>query len=700
MYRFRLLLPTLCLLVVAGCGERASTETAVAGQAKPSVVAGGTPTAPLPSPSAPTPTTVVVVTVRTPEARPSPAPATPSPTGADAALDRKVLPPTATPAATSTPPTDPAERELWTLERAEADFDAGRYREALGRLDAAPVPSWAQDLVAQRRAESSASLGDRQRAEAELNTPALARSVNRILLQRAADAAEKAELWDLAGDYWTRASRQPTWQAERARAIKASARAYARGGDPITAAERVGQLFDGDGKNPDPELVTALRANDELTAYHAGLMALVEDDRAAAEQKFQRYLSVAPGGPYAAAARDRLARLASSGASAPSPWSQALKADTAAAYAAFRRAYPANPQAPEALFREGFSHYRAGEPDAALETWTAAIGPGSSVENRARALYWIGKVLAEQGKDAAARERWTQAASIRPSNYYTIRASDRLSGVAGWPSGGTALPSGQTSPDEDAEALRWLDKWAGNAAPDPADRAALDRAAMFMKIGLERTAGAELDGLIETTSNPRVVYQAGRWAADHDLWLSACRAGNRLARLSPEKAAIDLPRAVRRLAYPTAYGALVSAESQRRELGPLLLLSLMRQESLFDRYARSVSDARGLTQVLPSTGAGLARAAGRPGFTADDLFDPDTSVDLGARFLASQLKGFGGDVFRAIAAYNAGGNGANRWARGVDDPDVYVESIGFGETRTYVKAIYTHHAAYRSLVGP
>ena len=65
--------------------------------------------------------------------------------------------------------------------------------------------------------------------------------------------------------------------------------------------------------------------------------------------------------------------------------------------------------------------------------------------------------------------------------------------------------------------------------------------------------------------------------------------------------------------------------------------------------------------------------------------------------MADQLKYFGGDVFRAVAAYNAGGGAAARWAPGSSDPDLFVESIAYAETREYVKSIYQYHAAYRSL---
>jgi soluble lytic murein transglycosylase-like protein/TolA-binding protein len=693
----RLWLPLAALIAAACAGPEQAIVPGPSGQAGlPIVVSGGTPVALLPSVQ-PTATTAVVVSVRTSA---QPTPTAPSPIASSEPLAQKIVPPTATSAPTRTPPAEPAERELWTLERAEADMDAGRHREALARLDAGPLPADVGDLAAVRKAELGLTLGDRARARAELSVDTLVKSSNRMLLLRAAEVAERAELWDLAGDYWTRASRQPTWQAEKASALRLAAHAYAKAGDAITAAERASQLADMLGKNPDPELVASLKANDALTAYHAGLLALVEARYAEAGQRFRRYLEVAPGGPYAALARDRLSTLGVGGApSGPNPWNAARDADTAEAYAAFRAAYPTHWQAPEALFREGLAHQRDAKIADAVETWHAAAAPSSSAENRARALYWIGKTFFDQGDAEAAREKWSLAASIRPSSFYTVRAADRIAGEAGWPSGGAQLPAGRSLPEEDAEALRWLDTWAGKSGPTAAESASIGRAAKFARIGLERTAGAELDTLIESSPNARTVYEAGKRAQEHGLWLSLVRAGSRLGRMSPGKVALDAPRAVRRMAYPTGYADLVGAESARRDLGPLLMLSLIRQESLFDRYARSIADARGLTQVMPSTGAEIARSIGRGSFAAEELYDPSTSVGYGARYLRGQLTGFQGDVFRAVAAYNAGGGAANRWARGIDDPDVYVESIGYAETREYVKSIYIHHAAYRSLVG-
>jgi soluble lytic murein transglycosylase len=102
-------------------------------------------------------------------------------------------------------------------------------------------------------------------------------------------------------------------------------------------------------------------------------------------------------------------------------------------------------------------------------------------------------------------------------------------------------------------------------------------------------------------------------------------------------------------------------------------------------------------QVMPATGQGIASALGTAGFGPDDLHLPPVAVRFGAWYLANQLAKFGGDPFRALAAYNAGAGPVARWATG--DPDLFVERIDYAETKNYVRLLYLHHALYRSLYG-
>jgi soluble lytic murein transglycosylase len=112
--------------------------------------------------------------------------------------------------------------------------------------------------------------------------------------------------------------------------------------------------------------------------------------------------------------------------------------------------------------------------------------------------------------------------------------------------------------------------------------------------------------------------------------------------------------------------------------------------------ARSGADARGLMQLLPSTGALVARAAGLPWNGGASLYDPGVNIALGTRYLAQMAQVFDGSTGLASAAYNAGPNRVDQWlaARGTLTPDLFVATIPFRETREYVARVMAFSVIY------
>jgi len=132
-------------------------------------------------------------------------------------------------------------------------------------------------------------------------------------------------------------------------------------------------------------------------------------------------------------------------------------------------------------------------------------------------------------------------------------------------------------------------------------------------------------------------------------------------------------------------------------LDPYLVLALVRQESLFNPQARSVSDARGLMQLMPVTADRIGPAAGVEQASLN-LYDPSLSVRVGTAYLKSLFAMFGGDPIKAVAAYNAGEHAVQQWnAKYPGDDDQWVENIGFRETRDYVKRVIGGLREYRML---
>jgi soluble lytic murein transglycosylase len=127
----------------------------------------------------------------------------------------------------------------------------------------------------------------------------------------------------------------------------------------------------------------------------------------------------------------------------------------------------------------------------------------------------------------------------------------------------------------------------------------------------------------------------------------------------------------------------------------------MREESAFNPDAKSPASAFGLMQLIAPT-ARLAAKGTDIVVDEDALKQPEVSIALGARVLGSLRKSFPGYPACAIAAYNAGPRPVRRWLaeRPNDDVDVFVDRIGFDETRAYVKRVIASAAAYAYLYAP
>ena len=151
-----------------------------------------------------------------------------------------------------------------------------------------------------------------------------------------------------------------------------------------------------------------------------------------------------------------------------------------------------------------------------------------------------------------------------------------------------------------------------------------------------------------------------------------------------------------RLRFPLHHDADIRRFSAAVGLDPTWVAAETRAESAFMPRARSGADARGLMQLLPGTGAQTAASLGVPWRGAESLYEPTTNIQLGTAYLRQMLDRFGGKPYLAIAAYNAGPAPVQRWMgqRGSLEPEFFIESIPYKETREYVARVLSFSVVY------
>ncbi|MEH1942324.1 MAG: transglycosylase SLT domain-containing protein [Nostoc sp.] len=153
--------------------------------------------------------------------------------------------------------------------------------------------------------------------------------------------------------------------------------------------------------------------------------------------------------------------------------------------------------------------------------------------------------------------------------------------------------------------------------------------------------------------------------------------------------------------YPFPYLREIEKWSTERKLNPLLVTALMRQESRFEPKIKSVADATGLMQVLPSTAKWIAPQI-KVDFKTINLENPNDNIMLGTWYLGHTHDQYNNNSLLAIASYNAGPGNVSKWlqTQTTQDPDEFVEEIPFDETKNYVRQVFGNYWNYLRLYNP
>ncbi|MFN0063252.1 MAG: transglycosylase SLT domain-containing protein [Myxococcaceae bacterium] len=324
--------------------------------------------------------------------------------------------------------------------------------------------------------------------------------------------------------------------------------------------------------------------------------------------------------------------------------------------------------AAQGLFKKAWLQKRLGKNIEAIATLeTLEHSRNANQHDVSRATYWRARLL-ETASPTVSEKLFQGLVHEHPTRWYGLLAREQL---------GADHPASLAS-------------WANAEATDPLSpldvRELANHPQFISGVELLRLGLRQATQVFASIDTRTLGEEPTRWIA-HLM----DRARNPHAQVRPAQAAW-------RGRYPLAYRPLVEKHSRKAKLDPDLFQALMREESSFNRRARSSTGAIGLSQLMPQTARAVARQLSLGQVNEALLMDPAINIRLGSAYLASLVSEFDSLPY-AVAAYNAGPGRVRQWAaqRGDTALDAWVEEIPFEETRHYVMRVLGSYGAYRQV---
>jgi len=323
------------------------------------------------------------------------------------------------------------------------------------------------------------------------------------------------------------------------------------------------------------------------------------------------------------------------------------------------RDYPAD--AEDALWGTGWTLYLSGDHRKAAETFSRLHETYGDV----RYLYWQARSIEAAGDDASDMFNKVMATE---NSFYAAFAYARHGKLMPRPASATLTPD-----------------------PSRAETRAQERIRMLISLDMRSEAVTELAALCrQLSSMPDLLYSAYLFQE-----------------LGEHKRAISLVTKIpysenmHGFWYPLAFWETVKRTAEGNGIDPYVVLAVMREESRFDRSAKSPAGAYGLMQLMPQTAYRLDRSLSLGVTRPSQLMDSGTNIALGTFYLKKLSDEFN-SLPLALAAYNAGELAVRSWQHRYpyQSVDEFIEDIPYAETRNYVKKVLTSYFQYRRTSAP
>jgi len=294
--------------------------------------------------------------------------------------------------------------------------------------------------------------------------------------------------------------------------------------------------------------------------------------------------------------------------------------------------------------------------------------------SRFRAKFWLGQVLEKREKIDEAKKLWEELYKETPLTHYGLLASWKLN-----------RPLIDRFSDTPTESI------SEDPFQTPVEAARLTRVKKLITAKAYGLAAKDLRSIRarDTANGPYLLYLA----ETANLTGAHLAAFSLLTDLIQRSDEAVYSKRVLDFIFPTPDWGLIQKQAKELDLDPVLVLSLIKQESAFERDAQSSVGASGYMQLMPFTASDV-----EPEIQRRDLLIPENNVRVGTKYLKKALQKFNGNVAMALAAYNSGPTTVDRWMKegkaslGMLE---FIEQIPYKETREYVGTIFRNYVWYK-----
>ncbi len=342
----------------------------------------------------------------------------------------------------------------------------------------------------------------------------------------------------------------------------------------------------------------------------------------------------------------------------------------------------------EALFRLGLIAYRQQQFSAAVSYLEKLLKLPGIDRFELNSRYWLARSLEKVNMPRSIEEK-NIILSRYPFSYYGLRLnSENNKGLISW-----ADPQGK----KDIQYNYWLTS---------SQKETWQRFLLLNQAGWFDEARAESVEL-PTPKEPEAKILFARYLASALSYPTAIRLVNDAGDQDPQLRRLDYIR----IGFPDDFDKQINQEAQKYNLNPILIKSLIRQESAYNMKAVSTSNAMGLMQLIPPTAQEVAtdlkiKKLNLP----EDAFKPELNIQLGTQYLAKVLNQANRNIPIALGSYNAGPHRLNKWLSLRDETkdlaqnpssspesEIWFDELPWGETSFYIKAILRNTLIYQML---